>query len=253
MGKLEKVANNANREWARKEVELAIEAAEITGVLSEQENKINKDVKKHYETAFAVFEDFLDKTEGLDAPDIVKSILAQLLRGDTLTPIDDNEEDWNFISGFDPVAKNDNPGYSIYLSERRPSLIKKVSYERETGDVVSTIYTDTERAVCIDINTNGVYTGGFGLAILDEMFPIAMPYQPDGKIKIFYEDFKYYRDSEDADTIGILYFRMPDGKMEEVKRFFKKDPKTHVMIEINRTEYFTRKQKSEEDKKKGDN
>lgn len=225
---------NSLKEWAKREIELA-------------KNPKNGELDKHYDAAFEAFCKFVDNTYGLDKPGIAKTIFTQLLHEDPLTPIEDNDDDWVFAEGFDPAAGNDNPGWTIYRCKRRSTLFKKVTYDRKTGEEDSVKFSDTGRYVCVDINTEQMYTGGMGSAILDEMIPISMPYSPIGKIKIFTEDFKCHEDFDgDFDTVGILYFRMPDGQMKEIKRFFKEDYKTHEMKEINMTEYLARKKKSEE-------
>ena len=96
-----------------------------------------------------------------------------------------------------------------------------------------------------------MYTGGMGPLILDEMMPITLPYYPCGKIRIFTEDFKYHEEHDgDLDTIGVLYFRMPDGTMTEVKRYFKEDHESKQMVEITQSEYLSRKKRVEERMKK---
>lgn len=232
------------KEWAKKEIDLA-----IAGEMGETP-EMKEELTECYETAYQAFCDFVDRiTDGLKAPEITKAVFIQLLYEQPLSPIEDNEEDWVIVEGFDPAAGNENPGWSIYQSKRCSTLFKKVTYEQKTGEINTVKFSDTGRAVCMDINTNQTYTGGMGFVVLDEMFPINMPYQPIGKIKIFTEDFKYHEDHEgDFDTIGILYFRMADSQMKKVMRFFKEDYKTHEMVEIDKTEYFARKKKAENQK-----
>lgn len=236
---------NSLKEWARREIDLA-----TAGEMREAP-EMKEELDNHYEAAYQAFCDFVDRTEGLDKPGIAKTIFTQLLHEEPLVPIEDNEEDWVIVEGFDPAAGNENPGWSIYQCKRRSTLFKKVTYERKTGEVEDTRFSDTGRAVCMDINSNQMYTGGMGPAVLDEAIPVTMPYQPMGKIRIFTEDFKCHKDFDgDFDTVGILYFRMADGQMKNVMRFFKEDYKTHEMVEIDKTEYFARKKKAESRKGK---
>lgn len=238
---------NNLKEWAKREIELAKNHNEG----DEGFEAMKGELDKHYDAAFEAFCQFVDVTHGLDKPGIVKTIFTQLLHEDTLSPIEDNEDVWSFAEGFDPATGNDNPGWTIYQCKRRPALFKKVTYDRKTGEKDGVKFSDTGRYICIDINTEQMYTGGIGPAILDEMFPISMPYSPLGKIKIFTDHFKCHEDFDgDFDTVGILYFRMPDGQMKEIRRCFKEDYKTHEMKEINMTEYLARKKKAEGLKKK---
>ena len=43
---------------------------------------------------------------------------------------------------------------------------------------------------------------------------------PNGKVKIFTEEFSVDKNSDVADTIGVLYFKLPTGQTEKVYRYF---------------------------------
>lgn len=237
---------NEQIEWARREIEL---------LKNEGDLDLNEELNNYANIALEGFSYLIKMMENVDRPGIAKSIFLQLLNGDPLTPIEDSKEDWIIVEGFGAVAGADNPGYTIYQCKRRPSLFKKVIYGKKNGEISEVKFSDTDRAQCIDINTNNVYTGGIGSVILDEILPIKMPYSPIGKIKIFTEEFMYYDDPNykgDFDTVGVLYFRLTDGQMKEVKRFFKEDHETREMVEITSTEYFARKKKVDERKNKED-
>lgn len=213
--------NNLKR-WAKREIELATNDPEI-----------NEEVDKCYQTAYQAFCDFVDRINDVKTPEIVKAIFFQLFNECNLVPIEDKQEEW------DPT-----PCANIYQSNRRPSLYKKLIFEDDRKEP-AVRYSDQKRAVCIDLNTNKYYEGGVGMAVLDEMCPIKMPYQPVGIIKIITEDFQCYEDeNKESDTFAVLYFKMPDGNMIKVMRFFKVDKKTNETVEIDKTEYFYRKKKS---------
>lgn len=226
------MTTNDLKKWSRREVDLVIS------------KETNKEREKDYEVAYQAFVIYLELIENSPNPEIAKKIFTQLLCEQPLIPIEDNEEDWMNVRGFDPAKGTENIKWSIYQNKRYPTLFKKVIYDQKNGEVKDTGFSDTNRAVCIDINTYRESIGEMGLLILDEMIPITMPYQPISKIRIFTENLKCHEECEDDfDTIGILYFRMPDGTMREVKRYFKEDHKTKQMVEINLTEYLYRKKK----------
>lgn len=239
------------KEWARREVDLA------KTWLNVEDPDAKEKVSEEYEAAYRSYCNFLDEFEKLKSIKIIKTVFTQLLHEENLSPIVDSDEDWILAEGFDPAAGNENPGFSIYQCRRRNSLFKKVTYDRKTGEEDEVTFRDIDRAVCVDINKpDCMYTGGMGPLVLDEMIPITLPYSPCRKIRIFTEDFKYHEEHEgDIDTVGVLYFRMPDGSMQEVKRYFKEDHKTKQMVEINLTEYLSRKkrvvERMEKAKKKG--
>lgn len=234
------------KEWARREVDL------VKANLLSAEN-VNMEstefIPAEYEAAYRIYCNFLDEFERLKDGKVFKTALIQLLHDENLSPIVDSEDDWILIEGLDPGAGNDNPEWSIYQCKRRSSLFKKVIYD---GDKQCVSFKDTDRAVCIDINKeNSMYTGGIGPLVLDEVMPITLPYSPCGKIRIFTEDFKYHEETEDElDTVGVLYFRMPDGTMKEVKRYFKDDHETNQIVEISQSEYLSRKKRVEDRMKK---
>lgn len=221
-------------EWAEREVKIAI--ADIT-------DEKEKDV---YTAALSVYKNLLDNIKMNDEYEIfepAKAVLSCLMYEDPLTPLTDNcEEDWELASEGD--------GSKIYQNKRRNTLFKKVS--GIDGDKI--LYSDTDRAICVDMNSGKNYHHGFAYAILDAMRPITMPYSPHGKIRIFTDDFKYYKDCKDEyDTFAVAYFRYPNGEMDEIKRFFKMDNKINDFVEIDSTEYFARKKRYQERMKKNAN
>lgn len=204
--------------------------------------------KEYYEAVFNAYCFVKHEFDTLEFPGVAKTLLRQLLEGEPLTPIENVDENWFVISGFDPAANGDNPGFTVYQSNRRGSLYKHVKYDRKTGEVDEVSFTDTDRSVCIDIETEEIYTSTFANGILDEMVPIKMPYYPKGKIKIFVDEFRAYPESKENDTIAILHFRFEDGRMQEVMRFFKVDPVADEVVEIDKQEYIYRKKKSQNKK-----
>lgn len=235
------------KEWARREVDLAKTYLGIVG--RSEENEL---ASEEFERAYRSYCNFLDEVEknslSVGSKEIIKTIFEHLLHEENLSPIVDSEEDWILTEGFDPASRNDNPGWSIYQCKRRKSLFKRVTYDRKTGEEDEVTFRDIDRAVCIDINKpDCMYTGGMGPLVLDEMMPIVLPYSPNGIIRIFTEDFKYHEKYEgDLDTVGVLYFRMPDGTMKEVKRYFKEDHESKQMVEIRQAEYLSRKKRVED-------
>ena len=232
------------KEWARREVDLA------KTWLNDEDPEAKETMSEEYEAAYRSYCNFLDELEKLKDAKIIKTAFTQLLYEENLSPIVDSEDDWTLVE--DPAPANDNPGWTIYQCKRRSSLFKKVTYGRKTGEVDEITFRDIDRSVCIDINKpDYMYTGGMGALVLDEMVPITLPYSPCGKIRIFTEDFKYHEEYEgDIDTVGVLYFRMPDGSMKEVKRYFKEDHESKQMVEISQSEYLSRKKRVEERMKK---
>lgn len=231
-----KIANitEEKKDWGEKELKLVKDSLD------------DKDLSVLYDKAYEAYCNFVENIYDDDIDvlkiQIIKTIFMQFINNEPLTPIRDNEDDWEVVD----KEENDEHKYLIYKCKRRYTLFKKVTYDKNNGNIINTKFSDTGRYMCVDINTGKTYVGGLAGLILDETIPITMPYSPIGKIKIYTEDFKCYDDKEtDPDTIGILYLQMPDGQIQEKKRFFKKDQKTEDMVEIGLTEYLSRKKRAE--------
>lgn len=102
-------------------------------------------------------------------------------------------------------------------------------------------YNDVDRVLCIDINHKDIsYHSGFVTRLINEMFPITMPYCPDTKpYEVYIEDFLYDRKNGDFDTIGVFYLIKHDGERIDINRFFKED--LSGFEEITKDEYFNRR------------
>lgn len=165
----------------------------------------------------------------------VRSILTNLIFGYPLTQIKEEEID---------AIVQDDPTVCVYRCSRWLSLRKLIKKRNDGG--ANIYYHDAARSICVDINNpSKQYTGGIGESILYEMDPIKFPYEiPKEPIRIFMETFKYHSSDYQNDTFAVMYFRYPDGKMTEVKRFFKKTK--DGMEEISKQEYIIRRKKWEE-------
>lgn len=187
-----------------------------------------------YESALKAFHSLCKDGHSGFSIGLTKQILVRLIEGKTLTPIDDTDEEWNDISHY----SEDKPG-TKYQCKRMSSLFKDVF---EDGTVK---YTDVNRCYCKDIHTGSTYNFGIVGRLIDEMYPITMPYIPEDKsYVVFCEDF-LFEGKGDFDTFGILYLRDPKGNTVPINRFFK-EAEEDGLIEISKEEYESRRPKKEE-------
>ena len=166
-----------------------------------------------YESAFNAFNSLMKDGHSGFSIGITKQILNRLIDGKPLAPIEDTEEVWFDITDDYGVSEEGNKKYQC---KRMSSLFKDVYAD---GSVE---YSDVGRYYCIDINNpNLSYTSGIVCKVIDDMFPITMPYMPDSKpIKVYCEEFLTDRKNGDYDTVGVLYAIMPDGERETINRYF---------------------------------
>lgn len=197
-------------DWAEKEIELACK----------RENPDRKEgewdyVCACYESAFKAFKSLMEDGHSGLSIGVTKNILNRLIDGKPLTPIEDTDDIWEDTSGW-----TDN-GIETYQCKRMSSLFKWVYPD---GTVK---YSDSDRDVCVDINSGTTYRFGFVSNIIDDMFPITMPYMPDNEpYEIYTEQILSDPESGLFNTIGILYAITPHGERVEINRFFaEKDDK----------------------------
>lgn len=210
-------------EWAKREIELACK----------RENPDRKEGEWYYgcacyESALKAFESLMEDDHSGFSIGITKNILNRLIDGKCLTPIEDTDDVWNDVTY--------GGKYKTYQCNRMSSLFKDVY---DDGTVK---YHDVDRIYGIDIENNIPYHNGFIYSIVNELYPVEMPYMPAAEpFRVYTEDFLYNPKNGDYDTMGVFYMIKPDGEREEINRFFTE--KGNGFVEISKEEYY--KMKSE--------
>ena len=212
-------------EWAENEVRIACE----------RENPNRKEGEFDYgcacyESALKAYKCLCEDGHSGSSFSITRQILNRLMEGKPLTPIEDREENWNHINGF-------SKKYEVYQCKRMSSLFKYIHPDRTVK------YNDVDRCVCYDINHPTIcYHSGLVDSIINNIWPITMPYCPDGTIKVYCEDFLTNKKNGDFDTVGIFYAIKSDGTKVNISRFFKIDePFDTDWVELSREQYDSRK------------
>ena len=201
-------------EWAENEIKLACVKEKDTKDLDFEY------AKKCYESALKAYKSLSEDGHSGMSWQITSKILVRLLKALPLTPVTEKDE-------WVQITKNDKS--TLFQSCRISSLFKTIDNE---GNVT---YADNNRVSCFDKND---VSFRFGLAgsIIDEIFPITLPYYPTEKgYRVFVEDFLTKDGKGDFDTVGIIYAYKPNGERIEVNRFFKEEE--HKMVEIEESEY----------------
>ena len=218
-------------EWAKREVEIACK----------NENPDRKEGEFDYgcacyEGALKAFETLCNQGHSGLSIKLTQSILNRLIDGRPLTPIEDTPDVWNDITEL----KED--GTVEYQCNRMSSLFKKVHTD---GSVE---YTDVGRVYGVDIhNPDLTYSSGLLTKIINEMFPIKMPYMPASKsYKFVTTDFLVDPKNGDFDTMALFTLTEPSGeKTMEVNRYFRApeegEEETYPgWVEISEDEYTKR-------------
>ena len=194
-------------EWARREVELACK----------RENPDRKEGEFDYgcacyESALKAYECLMEDGHSGMSWGFTRNILMRLMDDKPLTPIEDNEEDWNDVSEWGLkegcVAQ--------YQCKRMSSLFKDVYAD----GTVKFHANDRVRMYNIESPDVAWYNGMIS-GIIHEMFPITFPYIPENNpYRVYIEDFLYDEKNGDYDTEGILYVIKPDGERVDINRYF---------------------------------
>lgn len=147
-----------------------------------------------------------------------RNILEKLLYSTPLTPIEDIPEEW------EDVDYVDEGGMGHFQCKRRFSLFKYISQD---GKV---FYRDNNQYVCKLFTDEGEQDGDFHCKVIEdimnEMYPITMPYMPEIKpYTVVVRPYLTDRNNGDIDTLHVVDIRLPNGGYKFVGRFFKEDPK----------------------------
>ena len=222
--------------WAEREVKLACEKER--GKSSDPEDWDYGCAC--YESALKAYKCLCDDGHSGYSFSITRQILDRLMAGEPLTPIEDTPDVWN-------LCFRDKDGKTTYQCKRKSSLFKNIDTD---GNVT---YSDCDAFPCVNVNDKLVCHSGLVNRIMEELFPITMPYTSRGAIKVYCDDILTDGKNGDFDTVAIYYAIKPDGERLEINRFFKEGGKDWV--EISHGEYNARcvsadlrKEKEESDK-----
>lgn len=163
---------------------------------------------------------------------IMVVLANRLINNKPLLPIEDTDEVWSDISDMSGLKGEE---YN-YQCKRMSSLFK---YVYADGTVK---YRDVDRYHGVNINCpDAPYHSGLIDTVMDELYPITMPYMPaDRAFKIYTEDFLVDPAKGDYDTVGILYAITPSMDKVVINRYFKEAP--NGFAEIDEAEYKERKE-----------
>lgn len=211
--------------WAEKEIEIACARERA---ISDNSNEWDYGCAC-YESALKAYKSLMEDGHSGYSIGVTKNILVRLIEGKPLTPIEDTPDVWNEKSWM-----NDD-GAKGYQCNRMTALFKTV---HKDGSVV---YSDVGRVrVTYAANPDIYWSNGTATRIIDEMFPITMPYMPKSKpYRVYAEDFLTRSENGDYDTVGYLYAIDPDGEKILLNRYFAE--KNREWIEIDLEEYLERK------------
>ena len=182
-----------------------------------------------YKSALKAYKSLCEDDHSGASFNFTRIILERLMEGQPLTPITDED----FEGGVSIFSDKDlaSRGLKSEIQCQRMSSL----FRRETLDG-KVSYSDNNRAYCINIENPSVTFSSAKDQVVDEFFPITMPYIPEkGKYKVYCQTFLTDKKNGDFDTQAILYFITPDGKRVDVNRY--QTEKDGKMVDITKEEY----------------
>ena len=207
-------------EWAKREVEIASKRERGDKPESERDYGC-----ACYSSALEAFEVLCKQGHSGFSIGITKQILNRLIEGKPLTPIEDTEDVWNSV-----IDRREN--FKEYQCNRMSALFKRVY---DDGRVT---YSDIDRIVCVDIHSGATYHSGLVKGVVNEMYPLTMPYMPKAPYKVYCEDYLTDPKNGDFDTVGIRYLLTPEGERVPVDKFYKESGRGFAEISLD--EYLER-------------
>lgn len=163
-----------------------------------------------YKSALKAYKSLMDDGHSGASFGFTKNILIRLMEGHPLTPIEDKDF---FSNELNDMVAEESPQYlkdrGLKSSLQCPRMSSLFREETLDGKVT---YHDVARCIMVDVEQPSDTFSSGSDRILDEMFPITMPYMPlKGKYKIYTQTFLTDRKNGDFDTRALLYVITPDG------------------------------------------
>ena len=187
-----------------------------------------------YKSALKAYKSLCEDGHSGASFNFTRRILERLMEGQPLTPITD--EDFFIECPEYHVMSNKWLAERGLKSEIQCPRMSSL-FRRETLDG-KVSYSDINRAYCINIEKPSETYSSAKDRVVDELFPITMPYMPEkGKYKVYCQTFLTDKKNGDFDTQAILYVITPDGKRVDVNRY--QTEKDGKMVDITKEEYQT--------------
>ena len=183
-----------------------------------------------YKSALKAYKSLVEDEHSGMSFSFTRDILERLMRQEPLTPITDDD----FKGGSLIYSDEDLASLGLKSEIQCPRMSSLFRKETLDGKIT---YSDVNRAYSVNVeDPSDTFSCGRDSNIVDEMFPIQMPYLPEkGGYKVYVQTFLTDKKNGDFDTQGFLYLITPDGKRININRYYTE--KAGKMVEISKDEY----------------
>lgn len=217
--------------WAKHEVEVVMQR------IAERSPDTRYD-QSCYDAALAAFETLCK--QGHTGYSFTKTfaILDRMCRRMPLCPIEDRDFPQHGTRIND--GRRGSIGNGIKLGLTSYQCPRMTSFFKDVWDDGVITYHDNNRMDCCNTeNINDIYYWGFAAKIIDEMYPIKLPYYPDPNhhFRVYVTQFTV----DNMDVCAIDRIVEPSGVIVDVDRYFKytdiPDEDCCDFVEITKEEY----------------
>lgn len=210
-------------EWAAEEVRIACERERATITETDDADPTAQEYAEScYQSALKAYQSLCGDGHSGMSFNITAGILKRLCSGYPLTPIEDVDDVWELV--------NETPDKIDYQCRRMYSLFKTVS--KKDG---SAYFHDIDRFLCVD--PKGVtYTNNFINQQLSKLYPLTLPYMPEGKFLVKTFDFATNANPGEFDTILIRSVKEPNGQEVLLNLCFKETENGFEQIQLKEYE-----------------
>jgi len=183
-------------------------------------NKVTKDA---LDDAVAMFRTVFSKPKSAQHLVLVKGLLNRITSGLPLTPITMEDFDNTVASeirgelkhtcaryeGLTATKNSDGNGFT-YSDSRRV-----VFYDQS-------LINQEESSSIVDILHNRAHYPSIALKLVDDLFPITLPYMPGDKYEVFGSSYSFKLAEGEPDLVEIDFIKTPNGQLVKVDQYYRK-------------------------------
>lgn len=196
---------------------------DLTDEYNRAQRVISKGHKDALDDAVAMFKVVFSKHQSKQHLVLVKGLLNRMTSGLPLSPITmedfDNtvaslsrEEHKHTCSRYESLtATNTEDGTEVTYSDSR-----RVEFYDQS------LINQEESSSIVDILHSRAHYPSIALKLVDDLFPITLPYMPGDKYEVFGSSYSFRLAESEPDLVEIDFIKTPNGQLVKVDQYYRK-------------------------------
>ena len=206
--------------WAEKEIELACKREN-----PDWDGKSFDYGCSCYQSALKAYKSLMSDGHSGMSFGFTKGVLMRLMNGLPLSEITEKD-----FYDAQPIEINKE---EHYVMKQCPRMGRLFQTKYDDGTVK---YSDVDRVICYQEGKDYAVGNGMMTKLVDEMFPITLPYYPPVyNYKVYYKELLIDPKNGDYDTVAVMYLINPVGERVDINRYWTE--KNGELVEIGKEEY----------------